>query len=402
MALGSHLITVRRLKKYIDDVIGKKANLPDTSKTIIGNISQINSNKQNKTDSALTTTAKTVVGAINELLNKFTNYYTKTEINGKVNNITNGTCANLLNPTAQTQTKNGVTLTNNGDGTYTVNGTASGGIISFTIAILDDFSILENTKLVGCPVGGTSSTYYMCIQCYNGSTWLKTYIDYGKGVLVSNIPPEVNIIRLFLIIGNGYTANNLLFKPMITTDLNATYDDYVPYTGDSGRLNEDVARLTPVQEQIVPSANIESGTTASQAYTVGAYLVFNGKLCKVISAIAQGDTLTVGTNIEVTTSGGELKRLNSDLNGFQFHHIDVNVTSDSVGHIKLTDVPQEAFMVTANALQNINSYSTSTPMRYIGNEKWYCTLFEDTHLDTPRPNITVNIRVSWATLDSNS
>ena len=42
MALGSHLITVRRLKKYIDDVIGKKANLPDTSKTIIGNISQIN------------------------------------------------------------------------------------------------------------------------------------------------------------------------------------------------------------------------------------------------------------------------------------------------------------------------------------------------------------------------
>ena len=42
MALGSHLITVRRLKKYIDDVIGKKANLPDTSKTIIGNIAQIN------------------------------------------------------------------------------------------------------------------------------------------------------------------------------------------------------------------------------------------------------------------------------------------------------------------------------------------------------------------------
>ena len=41
MALESHLITVRRLKKYIDDVIGKKANLPDTSKTIIGNISQI-------------------------------------------------------------------------------------------------------------------------------------------------------------------------------------------------------------------------------------------------------------------------------------------------------------------------------------------------------------------------
>lgn len=43
MALGSHLITVRRLEKYINDVIGKKANLPNTNKTIIGNISQINS-----------------------------------------------------------------------------------------------------------------------------------------------------------------------------------------------------------------------------------------------------------------------------------------------------------------------------------------------------------------------
>lgn len=43
MSLGSHLITVRRLEKYINDVIGKKANLPNTNKTIIGNISQINS-----------------------------------------------------------------------------------------------------------------------------------------------------------------------------------------------------------------------------------------------------------------------------------------------------------------------------------------------------------------------
>jgi hypothetical protein len=30
---------------------------------------------------------------------------------------------------------------------------------------------------------------------------------------------------------------------MITTDLNAKYDDYVPYTGNSGRLNEDVAEI---------------------------------------------------------------------------------------------------------------------------------------------------------------
>jgi hypothetical protein len=96
MALGSHLITVRRLEKYINDVIGKKANLPDTSKTIIGNISQINSNKQNKTDNALTTTAKSIVGAINEINSGLTGLFSYTSLilnskfvaNFEKNNIT--------------------------------------------------------------------------------------------------------------------------------------------------------------------------------------------------------------------------------------------------------------------------------------------------------------------------
>ena len=61
MALGSHLITVRRLKKYIDDVIGKKANLPDTSKTIIGNIAQINTDLSVDTLASGTYTSNTVV-----------------------------------------------------------------------------------------------------------------------------------------------------------------------------------------------------------------------------------------------------------------------------------------------------------------------------------------------------
>ena len=30
---------------------------------------------------------------------------------------------------------------------------------------------------------------------------------------------------------------------MLTTNLDATYDDFVPYTGDTGKLNSDVAKL---------------------------------------------------------------------------------------------------------------------------------------------------------------
>lgn len=179
--------------------------------------------------------------------------------------LTNNTCANLLNPTAQTQTINGVTFTNNGDGTYTVNGTASGGDAGLRLMTFNDFSILENTKLVGCPVGGTFQTYLLYISCYNGSTWVKNYVDSGDGVLVSNIPPEANAIRLNISIRNGYTANNFIFKPMLTTDLNAKYDDYVPYTGDSGRLNEDVAEI---YDKVLDTSDIAPALAVDYAKSV--------------------------------------------------------------------------------------------------------------------------------------
>ena len=65
-------------------------------------------------------------------------------------------------------------------------------------------------------------------------------------------------------------------------------------------------RLTQVQSQIVPTASIESGETASKAYSKGEYLVKDEILYKVTTDIAKGDALTVGTNIDMTTIGGEL------------------------------------------------------------------------------------------------
>ena len=65
-------------------------------------------------------------------------------------------------------------------------------------------------------------------------------------------------------------------------------------------------RLTQVQTQIVPTASIEIGDTASKAYSVGDFLVKNGVLYKVTKAIAKNDALTVGTNIDSTTVVDEL------------------------------------------------------------------------------------------------
>lgn len=46
-----------------------------------------------------------------------------------------------------------------------------------------------------------------------------------------------------------------------------------------------------LQRQIVPSAAVESSTTASQAYTAGDYVVVGGVLRKVTSSIAKGSTI---------------------------------------------------------------------------------------------------------------
>lgn len=58
-------------------------------------------------------------------------------------------------------------------------------------------------------------------------------------------------------------------------------------------------------------ATIEGTTTASKAYAVGDFLVLTGQLYKVTQAIAQGGTITVGTNVVADNVGSELSAINT-------------------------------------------------------------------------------------------
>lgn len=150
------------------------------------------------------------------------------------NNITNNICTNLLNPTLKTSSQNGITCTNNGDGTYTLNGKATSAFI-LALAI---FKKRDNKKykLIGTPSGGSSKTYNIYADSTSG------FInENGEGAIFN--ASDLTNGKIMFFVGSGVTVNNLVFKPMITTNLNATYDDFVPYTGDTGRLNADVALL---------------------------------------------------------------------------------------------------------------------------------------------------------------
>ena len=106
-------------------------------------------------------------------------------------------------------------------------------------------------------------------------------------------------------------------------------------------------RLTQVQSQIVPTASIEIGETASKAYNVDDFLVKDGALYKVTKAIAQGDALTVGTNIVITTVGGELSGKSNSTDNYKLIWTNPNddsgfdaqtITLDETGTVFLLDI----------------------------------------------------------------
>lgn len=60
-------------------------------------------------------------------------------------------------------------------------------------------------------------------------------------------------------------------------------------------------------------ATVETTNTASQNYVVGQFLMLNDVLYKVQQAIAQGETLVVGTNIAAAPVGDQLEGLDAKL-----------------------------------------------------------------------------------------
>ena len=121
-----------------------------------------------------------------------------------------------------TTTLNGVTCANNGDGTYTLNGTATKLIdLDLTTSLT-----IENGK-----------EYLMCFPSPSSS--VKIYLMNGQSPTEAygSNPTQFKYIdktnsnkAVHLVINSGYVCNSLIVKPMITTNLSATYDDFVPFS----------------------------------------------------------------------------------------------------------------------------------------------------------------------------
>lgn len=176
------------------------------------------------------------------------------ELMSNVENVMFGeNCAgkNLLNPTLQTTTQNGVTCTNNGDGTFTLNGTASATTVFY---LYED--VMPNTKtlnLCGCPKN-------------NGGIRLKVdqkispYTSYGNDTGNGSIMNIEDASSCYIGIDSGVTCNNLVFKPMITEDLNATYNDFEPYVKSLKQLTDSALNMDLLWTNASPTSAFAAQT----------------------------------------------------------------------------------------------------------------------------------------------
>lgn len=210
-----------------------------------------------------------------------------------------------MKPTLETITENGVTCTNNGDGTYTLNGTAT-STVRFQFGIDDNLIVGKTYKALGIPIAGSYSTILM--------GW-DNHGYFNKDGLIDKKTSEPRPISMQVL--SGYTCDNLVFKPMLTTNLSATYDDFVPYTGDAGKLNGDVAELNKTVDTLKKSVSDGKTKVANAITGKGVETATDATFDVMAENIGKIDTELHGATLAVSTSDNELfgKTVTLTLNG---------------------------------------------------------------------------------------
>lgn len=194
----------------------------------------------------LDSTGQSIVSALNDIKNEINN----TGLVGNVTAIVNMYGSKNLNSYPYYQTtkvENGITFTDNGDGSVTVSGTASADAY-FT---LHNYSNTKNQCVLkkgtyilsGCSIGGSLSTYFLHSFAYVNGQAVSSATDVGAGatLTIENADTPINL-SIAILNGTVIPSGGITFKPMIR-DARITDDTYVPYAMTNRELTEYVNNI---------------------------------------------------------------------------------------------------------------------------------------------------------------
>lgn len=189
----------------------------------------------------------------------------------------------------------GITYTDNGDGTYTANGTcpSDGSADSWlyfcysgTTAIwrnaIPIYSGVGKYAVSGCPSGGSSSKYLISSQSHTATF---RAIDTGSGVVGTARTDEFTNLGIKIL--KGQTVNNLVFAPQIEAGETATefekpeYDDYTIQLGNTyygGEIDLATGVMTVTHVGFQPSRTYLQSSTVVATGTQNIWQIYLGKI----------------------------------------------------------------------------------------------------------------------------
>lgn len=204
------------------------------------------------------------------------------EIKSVVNPTVKIAGKNLLNATLQTTTKNGVTCTANGDGTYTLNGTAT--------SVADFWLIGSYTNNIKIPLNPTKKyvlkgTGHNTIQFHTGTAEHVIVSENGDDLVLTNMS---GVAFVLLRINNGFTANNLIIYPQLEEGSATT--TYEPY-------HEQTVTL-PYTLNAIPVSSGGNVTIDGQQYIADYVDVERGKLVRMVDSSKLDNTQSIVNKTE--------------------------------------------------------------------------------------------------------
>lgn len=193
-----------------------------------------------------------------------------------------------------TKTENGITFTDNGDGTVTIGaGTATGNAFFAFANASKNIKIGKGQYVIS---GGVSNSIAFYFQLSSGDV-----VDTGNGAHFSLdsdytfVPGKATYIR---VLSGTVISSPVTIKPMLRLASDPD-DTYQPYAMTNRELTNGKADKTDLTSIIATGSTNSTGATI----TSGTYFYLNGTLVRAKANIANGATYTLNTNYEEMTEG---------------------------------------------------------------------------------------------------
>lgn len=254
-----------------------------SSRTILESISIEDLGKDGVTEQQITNSLNTQTNELNNSIQNSTDTITgalgdvENSINENITNNFNSCYTNVLNNfNFETQTQNGITIINNGDNTFTINGTAT----KYTAFSMQNLTLNPNTYYTLS--GGINSNAIMQVIEYkenpatqaNGAiTWYNTE---SSGTL-------------YFVVFGGTTVNNVVIKPMLTND--NILHDYIPPQQEkcSNKIDETNDKLDETNNQLgdlnnnITSDNIDNNSVSNSFNDFEEFIDENATISSLIT-----------------------------------------------------------------------------------------------------------------------